>query len=252
MRERIESAGASQAGSLEDAVRGAACVLSVVPAGASAEVAERCLPLLDRGACFADLTAAAPEAKERAALAAAEAGVRYVDGAVLGTVAMSGHEVPIAAAGPGAAGFRDLVAPAGLRVEVVGDEPGQAARLKLIRSVYMKGRDALVLETMVAARRYGLEHAVAESIAGPGERVPFTDLAERVLKALAIHAGRRADELAASGELLREAGVDPVMAEAGAERLRRLAELGLREELGGERPEDAGAVLDAIERRAGR
>jgi len=52
----------------------------------------------------------------------------------------------------------------------------------------MKGRDALILEMMLAARRYGLEDRVAESIKGPGETVPFTALAERVLCALAVHA----------------------------------------------------------------
>jgi hypothetical protein len=109
----------------------------------------------------------------------------------------------------------------------------------------MKGRDALVLEMMLAARRLGVEDAVVRSIAGPGEQAPFADLAERVLRALAVHAGRRADELESSAELLRELGVEPTVTEAGAERLRRLAELGLRERFGGERPPSGSDTLDA-------
>lgn len=234
----------SRAGSLAEAVDGAALVISAVPGSAAEEVAERVLPLLSDDACFADLTAAPPEAKEQAA-ARHEF---YADGAVLGTVATSGHEVPIAAAGGGAERFRELVAPAGLRVEVLaGARAGTAARLKLVRSVYMKGRDALVLEMMLAARRLGVEDAVARSIAGPGEQVPFADLAERVLRALAVHAGRRAEELDSSAALLRELGVDPTVTEAGAERLRRLAERGLRERFGGERPERGSDTLDALD-----
>jgi 3-hydroxyisobutyrate dehydrogenase-like beta-hydroxyacid dehydrogenase len=236
----------SRPGSLEEAVAGASLVISAVPGAASEEVAARVLPLLGPEACFADLTAAPPDAKERAA----ELHPLYADGAVLGTVAMSGHEVPIAVAGTGAERFRELAAPAGLRVEVLaGAAAGAAARLKLVRSVYMKGRDALVLEMMLAARRLGVEDEVARSIAGPGEQVPFTELSDRVLRALAVHAGRRAEELGSSAALLRELGVDPIVTEAGAERLRKLAELGLRERFGGERPADGSATLDAADKR---
>jgi 3-hydroxyisobutyrate dehydrogenase-like beta-hydroxyacid dehydrogenase len=215
-----------------------------VPGEASEEVAEQVLELVGSDVSFADLTAAPPEAKERAASRHA----LYVDGAVLGTVATSGHAVPIAAAGPAAERFRDLVAPAGLRVEVLhGAAAGTAARLKLIRSVYMKGRDALVLEMMLGARRLGVEDAVVRSIAGPGEQVPFSELSERVLRALAVHAGRRSQELESAAALLQELGVEPTMAEAGAHRLQWLAELGLRERFGGERPADGRATLDAAD-----
>jgi 3-hydroxyisobutyrate dehydrogenase-like beta-hydroxyacid dehydrogenase len=234
----------SRQGSLEEAVAGAALVISAVPGSAAEEVAERALPLLGTDTCFADLSAAPPEAKERTAARHDF----YADGAVLGTVATSGHEVPIAAAGGGAERFRDLVAPAGLRVEVLdGAVAGTAARLKLVRSVYMKGRDALVLEMMLAARRLGVEDAVVRSIAGPGEQVPFADLSERVLRALAVHAGRRAEELDSSAALLRELGVDPTMTAAGAARLRWLAERGLRERFGGERPSSGSETLDAAD-----
>jgi hypothetical protein len=91
----------------------------------------------------------------------------------------------------------------------------------------------------------GVEDEVARSIAGPGEQVPFTELSERVLRALAVHAGRRSQELESAAALLRELGVDPVVTEAGADRLRRIA--GLREHFGGERPADGSTTLDAAE-----
>lgn len=216
-------------------------VISAVPGSASESVFSQALPLLSKDTLFVDLTAAAPEVKERAAARHHS----YVDGAVLGTVATSGAAVPIAVAGEGAERFRELVSPSGLNVSVLDGAAGTAARLKLVRSVYMKGRDALVLEMMLAARRLGVEDEVARSIAGPGEQVPFTELSERVLRALAVHAGRRSEELESSAALLRELGVDPVVTEASAERLRRIA--GLREHFGGERPADGRATLDAAE-----
>jgi 3-hydroxyisobutyrate dehydrogenase-like beta-hydroxyacid dehydrogenase len=216
-------------------------VVSAVPGSASEEVFAAALPHLGGDTLFIDLTAAAPAVKE----AGAKRHDLYVDGAVLGTVATSGAAVPIAAAGNGAERFRELVSPAGLNVSVLDGPAGTSARLKLVRSVYMKGRDALVLEMMLAARKLGVEDEVARSIAGPGEQVPFTELSERVLRALAVHAGRRADELDSSAALLRELGVEPLVTEAGAERLRGVASL--RERFGGERPPTGRATLDAAE-----
>jgi hypothetical protein len=78
--------------------------------------------------------------------------------------------------------------------------------------------------------------------------VPFTDLAERILRSLALHAGRRADELEASAAVLEAGDVEPAATRGAAERLRRLGALGLRESFDGRRPDSGADVLDRIER----
>lgn len=249
---RLERAGVRQSRSLGELAAGATAVLSAVPGSAARDVVQRCAPVLPPGAYYVDLTAAPVAHKEEGAALVSAAGGRYVDAAVLGTIAASGFGVPIAASGPGAHGWQALVAPEGLGVDVLDAPAGHATLLKLLRSVYMKGRDALVVEMLLAAQHYGLERRVAESIAGPGERLPFPALAERVLCSLAVHAERRADELVASGDVVHEAGVEPVMARAAQEVLRGLAELGLRGAFDGERPADAGEVLARIKALSGR
>jgi Domain of unknown function (DUF1932) len=105
---------------------------------------------------------------------------------------------------------------------------------------------------MLAARRYGLEERVAESVRGPGETVPFPALADRVLRALAIHAERRAQELRACGEVVAAAGVEPLGSRAAAEVLAGVADLGLREAFHRQRPSSGAEVLAAIDERSGR
>lgn len=246
LEDRLRRAGTHRSTTLEEAVANATAVLSVVPASASRAVAERCAPSLDPGAYYVDFAPAPVADKEEGAALIAQAGALYVDAAVLGTVAASGFKVPILAGGPGARGWRALVDAEGLVVEAIDAPAGHATRLKLLRSVYMKGRDALIVEMMLAARRYGLEEQVADSIQGPGELVPFRALAERVLCALAVHSERRADELLASSEVVRSAGVDPVITRAGSEVLSRLAELELRERFD-QRPSSGNEVLAAID-----
>lgn len=247
---RLRAVGAERTTSLEEAIRGAGNVLVVVPASASREVAERSVAHLSDGALYADLTAAPPAAKAATSESIGSVGAAYADVAVLGTVAASGYRVPLLASGPGAKQLRSLLTRASPSVTAIEAPAGHATLVKLLRSIYMKGRDALVLEMMLAAHRYGLEQPVVDSIAGPGEEVSFSALSERILTALGIHAGRRAAELASSRDVVREAGIDPVVTAAGTERLARLARLELRRLFHGERPGSAAEVLHAIEQRS--
>jgi 3-hydroxyisobutyrate dehydrogenase-like beta-hydroxyacid dehydrogenase len=247
--ERMRAAGVEPIAALEDALRGAGTVLSVVSGASSREVAERCAELLDAGALYVDLTAAAVAEKETSAEAVERAGGRYVDGAVLGTVAVPDATIPIVASGDGARELQQLASGGGISIEALDGPAGRATQLKLLRSVYMKGRDALVVETLLAARRCGLEERLVASIEGPGERVSFADLSDRVLRSLAIHAGRRAEELDSSADVVRETGIEPLLAPAAAATLRRVAEAGVREAFGGERPESGAEVLALLDER---
>jgi 3-hydroxyisobutyrate dehydrogenase-like beta-hydroxyacid dehydrogenase len=172
--------------------------------------------------------------------------VAYVDVALLGTVVISGLQLPMLAAGPGAGRWAQIGSDLGMRITPIPGDAGRATAIKLIRSVYMKGRDALVLEMLVAARRHGVERDVIRTIGGAGEQVPFEALADRVMGALSVHAGRRADELVASARQLQAAGVEPLVTRAAAQRLRWMADLGVHEHVGTRR-DDATGVLDAID-----
>jgi len=217
LADRVAAAGGRLAADAAEAARGAQLVLVCVPGTAVPEVAAAAAGALGGEAVWADLASAAPEAK---AAAAAALGPAYVDAAVLGAVAAAGPRLPVLAAGPRAESLARLGAPLGLDVTVLEGPPGAAARVKLLRSVYLKGRDALVAEMLAAARAHGVAEAVAASIAGPGEEVPFRQLAARIEGSLARHAARRADELAAAAEVVRSAAVEPAATEGAVRRLR--------------------------------
>ena len=245
---RFRAVGVERAPTIASAVSEADAVFATVPAASAAAVARKGLSSLPVGAIYVDPAPSAPERKEQLAAALADGGALYVDAAVLGTVAADGYGVSILAAGPGAAQLERLVRPLGMNVTAVKGPAGRAARVKLVRSVYMKGRDAAILEMLIAARRHGVEDIVIDSIgAAAGERVPFSALAERVMTGLAVHAGRRADELSASARVLQDAGVQPLVTRASARRLRRMADAGLRGHFGGDRPADLNEVLDALQ-----
>ncbi len=244
---RLTASGTTPCGSLAEAVADAGVVLAAVPATVSLQVAREVGSLLKGDTLYADLATASSVDKLAAAEALRPHGVVYADAAVLGTVAVDGFRVPILVSGPGATAIRSLLEPEGFRVTEIAGPVGRAALVKLLRSAYLKGRDALIVQTLLAARRHGLKEIVAESLERPGDRLPFDAIATRVLCSVAMHAGRRAHELEQVGEVLREVEIDPALALAGSQVLERIAELGLTDVLGEGRPTDPDAVLAAID-----
>jgi 3-hydroxyisobutyrate dehydrogenase-like beta-hydroxyacid dehydrogenase len=201
------------------AVAGSDVVLNVTAAAVALESARAVLPGLAPDTIYADLNTGSPELKRALAELVAGAAVRFADVALLGPVPARGLQTPALAAGPGAADFAGRMTPLGMPVEVVSETPGDAAALKLLRSVFMKGLAAAALESLDAAEAAGhaawLEAEIAEVIGGP--------LLERLLTGSHAHAGRRVEEMTAATELLTELGIEPRIASASAGLLAELA-----------------------------
>jgi 3-hydroxyisobutyrate dehydrogenase-like beta-hydroxyacid dehydrogenase len=208
--------GVHRAGSAADAVAGAALVLSLTTAAAAPAAAREALPGLGPETVYADLNTASPGLKRELA------GVipRFADVALLGPVRARGLATPALASGAAAGQFAALAAPIGMPVEVVSPVAGDAAALKLVRSVFMKGVAAAAIESLEAAEAIGnrpwAERQLAELI---GER-----MLERFVEGSRVHAARRAHELEAACELLESLGVEPRITAASRALLVKLAD----------------------------
>ena len=194
-------------------------MLSLTTASTALAAAESALPGLAAGAIYADLNTTSPSLKRDIAALVDGAGARFADVALLGPVPARGLATPALASGSGAQAFADVLGPLGMPVEVVSDRPGDAATLKLLRSVFMKGLAASALESLRAAEAAGhatwLEGEIAAVIGEP--------LLERLVEGSRRHAVRRVDEMDAARELLLELGVEPRIAAASAAVLAELA-----------------------------
>ncbi|HEX7526242.1 MAG TPA: DUF1932 domain-containing protein [Gaiellaceae bacterium] len=207
--------GIDNASSALDAVRGADVVLSVNAAAVALDVAAGVGEELGGDTLYADLNTTSPQLKRELAEALP---VRFVDVALTGVVPSSGLATPALASGAGAERFAELFRPLGMPVEVVGPRPGDAAGLKLLRSVFMKGMAAAALESLEAAKAAGVEDRVHADIAA----VIGEPLLERLLSGSRAHAARRVDEMRAAAAYLEELGVEPRVASASAESLERI------------------------------
>jgi 3-hydroxyisobutyrate dehydrogenase-like beta-hydroxyacid dehydrogenase len=207
-------------GAAEDVVAGSDVVLSVNSARVAVEAAESARAALRSGAVYADLNTAAPAIKR--AVAEVVGGERFADVALLGPVPARGLATPALASGGGAQAFADAFEPLGMPVDVVSARAGDAATLKLLRSVFMKGLAASAIESVRAADVAGHAEWLRQEIAA----VIGRPLLDRLLVGSQAHAIRRVDEMEAARDLLLELGVEPRIAEASAELLGGLAREG--------------------------
>lgn len=202
---RLDEPGVHQEDDLGRALAGADLVLSLVGASAARGVGEQIIAGARPGAVLADLNTASPQLKQHLGTRAAQAGVRFADVAVLAPVPRSGIATPLMVSGPGAEEFARLLQDSPAPIEVIAGEPGAAASRKLVRSVFMKGLAAVVLESVTAARAADCEDWLREQIATElaGDARALTD---RLLEGSHRHAARRVHEVQDAREFLDAIG----------------------------------------------
>lgn len=208
-------AGIPGAASDREAVGGADVVLSMTTAAFALDAAASAAGALDKNAIYADLNTSAPQLKRQLA---ATLSVPFADVALIGVVPSLGLAIPALVSGAGAERFAQLFRPLGMPVEVVGAQPGDAAGLKLLRSIFVKGVAAAAIEALEAARAAGAEDRVRGDIAG----ILGEPLLDRLLSGSRVHAARRVDEMQAAAAYARELGIEPRVATAAAEWLAQL------------------------------
>ena len=216
---RTVPAGVSSAASEAEAAARAEVVLSVKWSWASKDAARAAARGLSFGAVYAELNTSSPALKREVAEVVEPSGALFADVALLSNVPGKGLRTPMLAAGPGAWRFAELLTPLGAQIEALAEEVGEAARRKLLRSVFMKGFGAVVVEALEAARLAGLEEWLEPQIQDvlklPGE-------ARRFDEGTRLHAQRRLHEMEAALELLRELGAPTAVTEATVANLSRL------------------------------
>jgi 3-hydroxyisobutyrate dehydrogenase-like beta-hydroxyacid dehydrogenase len=204
-----------------DACRGAALVLSLTTAHEAEAAMAAALPAVPGDAIYADLNTSSSALKERLAAMAGRAGIAFADVALMSPVPGRGLGTPMLVSGPAADDYARLVAKLGAIVEVLPGPAGAAAARKLVRSVFFKGLAAAVTESLRAARAAGCEDWIRENIATELASASAATV-DRLEHGSAQHASRRAEEMAAASDLLRELGIPPRIASASEQWLREL------------------------------
>ena len=186
-------------------------VLCCVGGTASAAVAEAVATHGRPGQILLDLATAPPQAKRIAADRLAAGGQHYVDIAIMGAVAIGGAATPLLAAGPrdvpAVRACSDRLIDAGLRIRWLDDGvAGDAASLKLLRSVFTKGLEALAVECLTAAEHFGVRQPLYDVLSDV-DSTPLPQFLEMLVTTHLVHAGRRLAEIEQAEAQLHAAGL---------------------------------------------
>lgn len=244
-KDRVAADGAQTVDSLEDLVSDSDIVFSAVLVGNAVEVGEAIAACVDAGTLVVDINASPPSAKKAVGAAVTAQGASFVDANLIGAVSIYGHSVQLLSSGDGSVEFARRMGPFGLNVEVIGNDPGTSAMVKMLRSVVTKGMEALIVEAMTAAHLAGITEEAFRGICEPMDATTYSSFADMCIKTDVLHAGRRAVEMDAALAELRELGVEPIMTTATVERLRTSERLGLRDRFVDAPPKNYEEVLDA-------
>jgi 3-hydroxyisobutyrate dehydrogenase-like beta-hydroxyacid dehydrogenase len=211
----------------DDAVMGAEIVLAITAAADAAGALAQSIDAIGIGSIYADLSTAPASLKQSLAAIAEDAHLRFVDVALMAIVTGRGAHTPSLASGSGAAAYGAAFAALGFdSVDVISAEAGDAATRKLLRSIFMKGFAAVIIEAMTAAEAAGqrdwLWGNLVDEMTAAG-----APLLSRLVSGTGPHAVRRLHEMEASAALITALGVDPIMTDATVASLQRVIRDGL-------------------------
>lgn len=225
-----------------DAIDGAEVILSLVTADQALAAAGAAAEAVGPGVYFFDGNSVAPETKKAAAQIVGARGGHYIDMAIMAPVLPGRLAVPILLAGPEAQTASEMLGRAGFTdVTVAGDRVGDASAVKMIRSVVVKGMEALAAECLLAASRAGVTEAVLASLDASWKTQGWAERMDYSLDRMLAHGLRRAAEMEEAASTLAELGIDAAMTRGTVARQRALGELAIAP------PAGLGAKLAAIE-----
>lgn len=224
------------------ALAGAAAILSLVTADQALAAAQDDTALIEPGALWLDMNSVAPGTKRAAAAAIEAAGGRYADVAIMAPVHPARMAVPLLVAGPHAADAAAALGAIGFsNIGIAGPKVGDASAIKMIRSVMIKGIEALTAECALAAHRAGVTEAVMASLDASWKVQGWRERADQHLDRMLVHGTRRAAEMEEAAGMLDELGIEPAMTRGTILLQRALGAIG------GEVPEGLAAKLVVFE-----
>jgi 3-hydroxyisobutyrate dehydrogenase-like beta-hydroxyacid dehydrogenase len=193
-------------------------IISAVTASNTLAVAQAAAEHIRPGAIFLDLNSASPGTKQQAAQAIEAAGAHYVEAGVMTSVPPYGIRVPMLLGGEQAAALAEKLRSFGMDAKAVATEIGVASAIKMCRSVMIKGLEALVIESYTTARKYGVEGHMIPTLTETFPSIDWEKQGAYFFSRVAQHGKRRAEEMREAANTVREAGFEPWMAAAIAEK----------------------------------
>jgi 3-hydroxyisobutyrate dehydrogenase-like beta-hydroxyacid dehydrogenase len=227
MEAAMAGAGVAACPGPAGALAGAQAVFSLVTADQAVAAAGAAAASIPPGSFYFDCNSCSPGNKRAAAAIIEAAGATYCDVAIMAPVHPKGIRVPMLVSGTRARAAVDLLQDLGMNATAAGSRVGEASTVKMLRSVMVKGFEALTAECILAARRAGVEDQVLASLQQSDPGFDWVARSRYNLERMSAHGLRRAAEMHEVAATLRELSLPDRMSRAAAEWQQDLGQHGL-------------------------
>ena len=190
-------------------------IISAVTAAEALSAARSVAGELSAGTYFLDLNSVSPTTTFEVADIIGNTGAHFVEAAIMSSIEPKRFASPILLGGSSAKDFLRAASKLGLAgASVFSDQIGQASATKMCRSVIIKGLEALLAESLLAARHYGVEADVVQSLNDFLQVDDWRSHARYMISRSIEHGSRRAEEMREAAETIHDTGIDPLMSTA--------------------------------------
>jgi len=246
IKKRITEAG-GKAGTLEEVVKSNNYILSTVTTQMAEKVAQTVVPMLKASQIYVDLNSTSPSVKVQISKIIAPSGADFVEGAILGAVGATGAKTRIFTAGEKGQQIADLLSGLGMNVQFYSVKIGKASTFKMLRSIFSKGVEILLLEMLVAAKRAGMERDLWEDITRFMAAQPFDKIGDNWMRSHAVAHERRYHEMLQVVQTMKELHIAPIMTDRTAAYFKQSLDMGMGR-IFSQKPQSFEQVIEFIER----
>ena len=219
-RARAEKYGLKEVSSLSQLCQTCEIILSVCPPHAAEDVAQSVIETGFQG-LYLDANAIAPGRSIKIGQLLESAGIRFVDGGIIGGPAWTPKETWLYLSGLQVEEIVACFSKGPLETEIIGDEPGKASALKMCYAAYSKGTTALLAAILATSESLG----VRENLYAQWDRdnSGFSDQVSQRVRRVTAKAWRFEGEMREIATTLEEAGLPGEFHRAAAEIYQRMA-----------------------------
>ena len=220
-RSRAEKYGLREVDSPSELCQMCEIILSVCPPHAAEDVARSMIAANFKG-LYLDANAIAPQRSIKIGQILEEAGVRFVDGGIIGRPAWTPKETWLYLSGSNAEEIEACFSNGPLETKIIGKEIGKASALKMCYAAYSKGTTALLAAILTTAESLDVRENLYEQ--WDMDNTGFSDQVTQRVRRVTSKAWRFEGEMKEIASTFQEAGLPENFHEAAAEIYHRMAD----------------------------
>lgn len=237
-----------QINSLKEVIINSDYIISTVHSQFAKNVAKECAQYLKPNNIYIDLNSTSPFVKIEISRIIESSKVDFVEGAILGAVGITGPKTHALTTGGKGKEVAEIFTNLGLNFSYYSPEIGKASMFKMLRSIFSKGIEAILLEFLIAGKKAGMEKDLWKDIISFLSEKSFDKIAANWMQTHALAYERRYHEITQVVETMKELGIEPIMTSGTEAFFRRSLSLGLKENFL-KKPDSFEEVIDFMEKK---